>query len=48
MVGLGTGVGLEDIVAELRALVRRKPLKGEDLVRAKELMLRLREMGVHE
>jgi DNA repair ATPase RecN len=45
VVGLGAGVRLEDIVAELRALVRRKPLKGEDLERAKELMLRLREMG---
>jgi len=37
--------GLEDIVRELLSLAKRKPLKGEDLVRAKELMARLKEMG---
>jgi DNA repair exonuclease SbcCD ATPase subunit len=37
--------GLEDIVRELSTLAKRKPLKGEDLVRVKELMARLKEMG---
>jgi len=35
----------EDILRELCLLAKRKPLKGEDLARAKELMVRLRKMG---
>ena len=35
----------ESIVRELSLLAKRKPLKDRDLIRAKELMVRLREMG---
>ena len=36
---------LEDIVGELLTLSEKKPLHDEDLVRAKELMIKLMEMG---
>ena len=36
---------LENVIAELRALARRKPLPKEELERAKELMAELRAMG---
>ncbi|MCP8311498.1 MAG: hypothetical protein L6M37_00910 [Candidatus Methylarchaceae archaeon HK02M1] len=36
---------LENIVGELLSLSKRKPLRDKDLVRAKELMIKLREMG---
>ena len=39
------GEVFEDVVRELLLLARRKPLRGRDLARAKELMVRLREMG---
>jgi DNA repair exonuclease SbcCD ATPase subunit len=39
------GGGLEEIIKELSSLARRKPLKEEDLGRAKELMIKLKEMG---
>jgi predicted nucleic acid-binding Zn-ribbon protein len=39
------GSELERIVEELNLLAERKPLKGNDLDRAKELMIMLREMG---
>jgi DNA repair exonuclease SbcCD ATPase subunit len=39
------GGELEGIVRELLSLARRKPLKGDDIARVRELMVRLREMG---
>jgi chromosome segregation ATPase/Fe2+ transport system protein FeoA len=36
---------LEKIVNELHSLAKRKPLKGKELTKAKELMRKLREMG---
>ena len=36
---------LEEIVGELLLLARRKPLKDRDLARARELLVKLKEMG---
>jgi len=37
--------GVEEIVGEILYLAKRKPLSDKDLARAKELMMKLREMG---
>jgi len=39
------GGGLEDIISELSSLARRRPLRDDELKRAKELMIKLREAG---
>ena len=39
------GGELEDIVKKLLSLAKKKPLKGDDLARARKLMVELREMG---
>jgi len=39
------GEGLEDIVSELSLLAKKKPLRDDELKRAKELMIKLKEMG---
>jgi len=42
----GKSNGLEDIIGELRELAKRKPLSDIDLARAKELMCKLKGMGL--